>query len=199
MRFPTIPALLAALGMAAGLSACSSGPSIRADADPTVNLSNYKTFGFFDRVSTDKNAYTTIVSTRLKDATRREMEKRGYQFVTSNPQLLANFNINIENKQDIRSTPSAGVGVGYGYYGYRAGMYGTWGGYPQEIETVNYQEGTLSIDLVDSSKQQLVWQGTAQGRINKKAVENPGPAIDKVVGEIFAKYPIPAAGAPAQK
>lgn len=188
--------ILLSLAYAAALAGCSSGPDIRADGDPSANMASYKTFGFFDRVSTDKNAYTTIVSTRLKDATRREMEKRGYQYVQSNPQLLANFNVNITDKQDIRSTPSAGVG--YGYYGYRAGMYGVWGGYPQDIETVNYQEGTLSIDLVDSQKQQLVWQGTAQGRINKESIQNPGPAIDRVVTEIFTKYPVPDPTAPAK-
>jgi hypothetical protein len=193
-RFNSV-ALLTVLSFAAGLSACTSGPAIRADGDPSANMSSYKTFGFYDRVSTDKNAYTTIVSTRLKEATRREMEKRGYQYVSSNPQLLANFNLNITDKQDIRSSPSTGVG----YYGYRSGMYGTWGGYPQDIQTVNYQEGTLSIDLVDSAKQQLVWQGTAQGRIDKKKAENPGPAIDQVVMDIFAKFPVPAPGVPPQK
>lgn len=178
------------------LSACESGPAIRADTDPSVNLSSYKTFGFFDRVSTDKTAYTTLVSTRLKDATRRELEKRGYQYTADNPQLLANFGLNIQDKQEIRSTPSAGVG--YGYYGYRAGMYGVWGGYPQDIDTVNYKDGTLTIDVVEASKKQLVWQGTAQGRVDKKAIENPGPAIDAVVSEIFTKFPVPAPAAPAQ-
>lgn len=196
MRFLKPFALLALLGLTGGLTACSSRPEIRADADPTVNLSAYKTFGFFEKVSTDKNAYTTLISTRLKDAASNELTKRGYTHSQTDPQLLVNFNLNIENRQDVQSTPSMGVGYG-GYYGYRAGMYGVWGGYPQDIETVHYQVGTLAIDLVDSAKQQLVWQGTAQGRLNKKAVENPGPAIDTVVGEIFAKYPIPAPGAPA--
>jgi len=178
------------------LSACATGPTIRADADPSVNLSSYKTFGFFEKVSTDKSAYTTLVSTRLKDATRRELEKRGYQYSAANPQLLANFGLNIQDKQEIRSTPTASVG--YGYYGYRAGMYGVWGGYPQDIDTINYQEGTLTVDLVDATKKQLIWQGTAQGRIDKKAIENPGPAIDAVVSEIFTKFPVPAPGVPAQ-
>lgn len=195
MRLVNPIPLLAAIA-ALGLSACTSGPDIRADGDPGANLSSYKTFGFYDRVATDTNSYTTIISARLKDAARREMEMRGYTYAQSDPQLLVNFNVNIQNRQDIRSTPAAGVGVGY--YGYRAGMYGVWGGYPQEIETVNYQEGTLNIDLVDAAKKQLVWQGTAQGRIDRKAVENPGPAVDKVVSEIFAKYPVPAPGVPAQ-
>jgi Domain of unknown function (DUF4136) len=195
MRTARFISVLAVIAIGTVLSACESGPDIRADTDPTVNVSSYKTFGFFDRVSTDKSAYTTLISTRLKEATRRELEKRGFQYVDTDPQLLANFGLNVQDKQEIRSSPSMGVG----YYGYRSGMYGVWGGYPQDIDTVNYKEGTLSIDLVDSAKKQLIWQGTAQGRINKEAVENPGPAIDKVVSEIFLKFPVPAPGVPAQK
>jgi Domain of unknown function (DUF4136) len=199
MRTSTVsPGAISAAGAALLtllLAACAaSGPTIRTDADPSANLAAYKTFGYFDHVSTDKSAYTTIISTRLKEATRREMEKRGYTYVESNPDLLVNFNINIQNKTDVRSTPSASAG----FYGYRAGMYGAWAGYPQDVETYHYQEGTLSIDLVDSKKQQLVWQGIAQGKINKEAVENPGPAVDKVVGDIFAKFPGSPPATPAQ-
>lgn len=183
---------LAFTALSLTLAACESRPTIRADGDPTANLSNYQTFGYFDRVSTDKNQYTTLVTTRLKDSTKRELEQRGFKYVESNPQLLVNFNVNIQNKTDVRSTPSAG----YGYYGYRAGMYGAWAGYPQDIQTVHYQDGTLSVDLVDAAKQQLVWQGVAEGRIQKEAVENPGPAIDRVITEIFTKFPIPNPAAP---
>ncbi|HEU4484683.1 MAG TPA: DUF4136 domain-containing protein [Povalibacter sp.] len=184
------------LAMACGviaLSGCSSGPSIRADADPSANLSAYRSFGFITPLSTDKVGYSTIVTARLKEATTREMQRRGYIYSETAPQLLINFNINVENRHDTRSTPSTGWG---GYYGYRAGMYGVWGGYPQEVETVHYQIGTLTIDVVDAARKQLVWQGIAQGRIHQKAVQNPGPAIDSAVSDIFAKYPVPA-GTPA--
>jgi hypothetical protein len=188
-------AMMAAGAFGIILGGCApAGPTIRADGDPSANLSSYKTFGFYDRVSTDKNAYTTILSTRLKETTKSELEKRGYQYSQSDPQLMVNFATNIENRTDVQSSPSAGVG---GFYGYRAGMYGAWAGYPQDIETVHYQEGTLSIDLVDAAKQKLVWQGVAQGRINKKAVENPTAAIDGVVMDIFAKFPVPAPNAAA--
>jgi hypothetical protein len=179
----------------AGLAACESGPEIRADGDPSVNLTSYKTFGFFDRASTDKAGYGTILTTRLKDSTWKELEKRGYQHVDTNPQLVVNFNVNVQDKTKVTSTPSSGVG----YYGYRAGMYGTWAGYPQDIQTVNYRQGTLAIDIVDAARKQVVWQGIAEGKVTKSMTDNPGAAIDSIVGDIFAKYPVPAAGAPAQK
>src|ERR1044071_8821333 len=94
------------------LFACSSGPTIRADADPAARLSSYKTFGFFDRVATDKSSYTTILTSRLKDATRQQMVQRGYS-EASTPELLINFNVNIADRVEIQSSPD------YGYYGYR--------------------------------------------------------------------------------
>jgi hypothetical protein len=183
----TIAKLLVALGLSLSLTACASGPTIRADGDPSVDLSTYKTFGFFDHLSTDQSKYSTMITTRLKDATRRELQKRGYQ-EAEQPQLLVNFNTNVVSRSEVQSTPAAG-----GFYGYRAGMYGAWGGYPQDVYTTHYQEGTLAIDVVDSTKKQLVWQGVAQARLTKSMLDNPGETIDSVVADIFAKYPVPAA------
>jgi hypothetical protein len=181
-------ALATGLAVLLTLAGCgSSGPSIRVDGDPAANIPSFRTFGYFDQLATDKAGYSTILTARLKDATRRELEKHGYQYVDANPELLVNFNVNIAEKTEIRSSPS--TSVGYGYYGYRAGMYGAWGGYPQDIETRNYKQGTLSIDVVDASKRALVWQGVAEGRVSKEAQQNPGPAIDAVVAQIMAGFP----------
>ena len=64
-------------------------------------------------------------------------------------------------KTEIRSSPN--MSAGYGYYGYRAGMYGAWSGYPYDVETTNYRQGTLTIDVVDAGRKALVWQGVAEG------------------------------------
>lgn len=184
--------MLATLALGAAIAACTSGPKIRADADPSVDFKTYKTFGFFQQLSTDKSKYSTMLTTRLKDAARRELQTRGYQ-EAEQPQLLVNFNTNVENRTDVQSTGSSA-----GFYGYRSGMYGAWGAYPQDVYTTHYQEGTLAIDLVDASKQQLVWQGIAQARLTKTMLENPGATIDSVVADIFAKYPVPPAGSTSQ-
>ena len=186
MRHTKAICLSAAIAVGLLASACASGPQVRADADPSVNFSAYKTFGFFDQLATDRSKYSTMITSRLKDATRRELQRRGYEEASA-PQLLVNFNTNVENRTDVQSTPSAGAG----FYGYRAGMYGAWGGYPQDVHTTHYQEGTLAIDIVDASKKQLVWQGVAQARLTKSMLENPGDTIDSVVTDIFAKYPVP--------
>lgn len=172
------------------------GPSIYVDADPKADLSSYKTFAFYEHTATDKAAYSTLVSTRLKEATRRELEARGLQHVHAAPQMLVNFHLAVEHRTDVKSVPAPPMG---GFYGYRGGVYGVWGGYPHDVETT-YDVGTLAIDVVDAAKKQLVWQGIAEGSISREAAENPGPAIDQVVTEVFARYPVPAAtAAPAPK
>ncbi|MCI0654722.1 MAG: DUF4136 domain-containing protein [Methylococcaceae bacterium] len=180
------PAILAI----ALLSGCATGPTIRVDKDPAAKMTAYKSFGFFDRLGTDRAQYSTIVTSWLKQAIRTQMERIGYAYNEKDPDLHVNFFLNVEEKQEIRSAPSS---MGPGFYGYRGGMYGAWGGYPYDIETITYNEGTLSIDLVDAKKKALVWQGLAEGRVKDESIRNPGPAIDKVVGEIFSNFPNPPA------
>jgi uncharacterized protein DUF4136 len=184
----TFVRIVIALGCALLLAACESGPTIRADGDPSVDFTAYKTFGFFDQLSTDKSKYATMLTGRLKDATRAELTKRGYTEAPE-PQLLVNFSTNVENRTEVQST---GTSASYGFYGYRAGMYGAWGGYPQDVYTTHYQQGTLAIDMVDSAKKQLVWQGIAQARLTKTMLDNPGAAIGSVVADIFERYPVKA-------
>lgn len=168
------------------LAGCASGPEVRVDADPAVNVTSFRTFAFFEPLATDKAGYSTLVTSRLKDATRREMESRGYVYDAAKPQLLLNFQLNIQERMNVSSSPSAGVGYG-GYYGYRS--YGAWAGYPADVQTTYYKEGTLNIDVVDAERKSLVWQAVAEGRVKKEAMKNPGPAIDSVVTLLMTDFP----------
>jgi hypothetical protein len=155
---------------------CASRPDIRLDKAPSLESATYRTFGFFDPVSTDKSLYTTIISGRLKSATRAELERRNYVYDEKNPDLRVNFTLNVVDRQELRATP-----VG-GFVGTRLGL--------NELDTVNYRQGTLSVDLVDARKNELVWQGVAEGRISRKSMDEPGPAVDKVVGDLFTSFPL---------
>jgi hypothetical protein len=95
--------------------------------------------------------------------------------------LRVNFFVKVADKQKIRSSPATGF---YGYRGYRA-----WGGYPHNIETVDYQAGTLSVDLVDAKTNALVWQGLALGKVKKEAYKDPAATIDAVITDIFKRFP----------
>jgi hypothetical protein len=165
------------------LSACQTRPEIRTQSAPELNAHQYQTFGFVDHPSTDRASYTTLTTRYLKDAVTREMVARGYR-PSDKPDLLINFQV--ASKDKVESYPAPAVGVGYGRWGWRNWGWGVgYGG--SDVRTVT--EGSLTIDVVDQQQKALVWSGTAQGRLTKKALDNPQPAIDDAVSAIFAKYP----------
>ena len=181
----------AALSMLAG---CESGPTIRSNADPSANLSSYKTYMFAEKTGTDGQNFSTPITSYFKESIRREMDARGYKYVEGGPaELLVNFNANARENVDVRTTPGATYGYG-GYYGYRGGMYGYGAAYAPEVQTVRYKVGTANVDVVDLSKKQVVWEGIAEARLTDKMMKDPRTAISGVITEMFLQFPGRAAG-----
>ena len=166
------------------LAGCASGPSIYVNTDPSASFAGYRTYNFMTPLGTDRPGYSSVLSEYLRAAASRELEARGYQ-KSDNPDLLVNFNVQTKEKIQSNTMP-AGPAYG-GYYGYRSGYYGTWGGY--ETQITQYTEGTLTVDVVDAARKQLAWDGTAIGRVREEARKNLQPAIDKVMAQIFEKFP----------
>lgn len=175
--------LMALLPGALLLAACASKPTIRSNVDPAANFANYKTFAFLDEVGGGKAKYDSFASQYIKSAIVREMQARGLQRADA-PDLLVNIHVQAKDKVRVSETPTGYYG---GYYGYRGGAYGWGAGVSTTVD--NYTEGTLNIDVVDRGTSKLVWEGIAVGRISDKARDNPQPAIDAVVKQVFEKFP----------
>jgi hypothetical protein len=182
MRVITLQLFMCA---AAALTACASTPTIHHETNPAATFGSYKTFGFLSPLATDKYPYESLLTQHLKDAARHQMESKGYVFNSNAADLLLNFYVNIQDKQDVRSTsqPVAVVSYAGGYYGYRTGYYRVYN--TATIETVNYKQGTLTIDLVDAKQKVLAWSATAEGRVSNNALKDPGPAIDALVATMM--------------
>jgi hypothetical protein len=180
------------VGAVIALAACATPINTRAQTDPNANLSSYHTYGFYAEPGTNRGGYSTPITGYFKNAVSREMNARGYKYTEESPDLLINFNTNVRENVDVRSTPVPTYGVGYGgYYGYRGGMYVAGPiGYGTEVETVRYKAGTANIDVVDAAKKQLVWEGVAEGKITDKMMKNPQATIDQVIKDMFVNYPI---------
>jgi hypothetical protein len=181
--------LLITLGLL--LAACATGPRVRTDLDPSANFTLYRTYNFAPETGTDRAGYSTLITARFKQAVSREMEARGYRLAES-PDLLVNFFTSVRDATSVQSAP---VVVGVDYYRYRNGLYVAWPLYGNDVSTVHYRVGTASIDVVDAARKQLIWEGTAEGRLNSRALKDPGPVIEKAVKEIFERYPARAGSA----
>jgi hypothetical protein len=169
-------------GVLAILPACASKPVVRTQSAPALDLQKYQSFGFVEHPDTDKAGYTTLVTRYLKDAVSREMVARGYTR-SDHPDLLVNFTTGSKDKVEGDSWPD--VGLGWGRWSRGWGWGGTWGS--RDIRTTT--EGSLTIDVVDPQQKELIWSGTAKGRVTTRDEDNPQSAIDKAVTAIFTKYP----------
>ncbi|MAD75794.1 MAG: hypothetical protein CML20_13570 [Rheinheimera sp.] len=179
---------LTATLLALTLTACSSNPTVRSDQATDVNFSQYQTFSFVEELATDRAGYTTLVTQHFKDAISNELAARGLRYVESDPQLLVNFNSNVANRSETRSTPTASYH--YGYYHYRRGIvYAGFPVYSNDVSTVHYKVGTVNIDLVDAAKRRLIWEGIAEGTLKQNDLEQPRDAAARTVALIFEKLP----------
>jgi hypothetical protein len=169
------------------LAGCATtrAPETRVDYDKSSDFSVYRTFGFPAETGTDRGGYSTLVTSYFKSAVSTAMEARGYKYTAERPDLLVNFFMNTTERTELRSPR---IGAGYGYYGYRHGLYSPWPMY-EEDRPVTYKYGTINVDIVDAEKKQLVWEGIAEGRVSKEALENPKVTINAVVTELMRQYP----------
>jgi hypothetical protein len=135
------------------------------------------------RVSIKPNRIVTTIRHSDPAATRTRLESLGYKYSEKIPQLLINFSGQLSDKLRVDSAPAAG-----GYYGYRSGKYGAWGGY-NSTYVDQYTEGTVNIDMVDAAANRMVWEGIVTGRVTDKTKENLGPVLDAVVAELLAEFP----------
>jgi Domain of unknown function (DUF4136) len=164
---------LAALAVVAFAAACATKPDVRHDLDPAADLGTYKTFAFYDAGSA---SYESLLEQRLRQATRAQLERQRYVYDERNPDLRVNYALHVIDKQELQSIPAAG-------------RFGGYRGWNNHLQTVEYRQGTLAIDLVDAKRNALVWRAVAEGRLDSKAIEQPGPTIDAAVGELFARFP----------
>jgi len=187
--YALVGSMVVAVSLALG-SCAAPKINTRSQTDPSVNLASYHTYNFVAEPGTNRGGYSTPITTYFKTAISRELNARGYKLTEENPELLINFNTNAREQVDIRSTPS--MSYGYGYYGYRGGLYaaGPIGG--SDVETVRYKQGTANIDVVDAAKKQLVWEGVAEGKITDTMMKNPQATIDTVIADMFLNYPVKA-------
>lgn len=180
---------LSCLALLAGLvlAACATGPEIRSDHAPGADFSKYRTYAIMDSAgrTSDEAAYLTLAGQRVRAAIHRQMEALGYTRVEQDPDLLVNFSIAVETKQQVTRVPDP---VPYPYY-FRYGLYDPWPYYSYDTWVREYQQGTLMIDLVDAETRTLVWEAAAEGRVTKDTRENMEARINEVVAKMFERFP----------
>ncbi|MFC1719616.1 DUF4136 domain-containing protein [Pseudomonadota bacterium] len=179
------------------LAACAPSVKVRSDADPGVNLGQFKTYDFFSQLGIEGDGYSSLLGQHFRDAISSQMNARGFT-QSGSPQLQINVSIGSEEK--VRVNTYQDPYLYGGYYGVRGrGFYGNPWGYAGGMTSTTvsqYTEANVYIDVVDASAHKLVWQGVATFTLTDKMQSQMRETVNNTVEKIFTQFPVskPASG-----
>jgi len=182
---------LSLLALLIVVSSCSS-IQVTADYDKKADFNTYKTFAFF-KTGIDKAEINDIDKRRILRAIESELLAKGLT-KSENPDLLISLFTKSQQRVDVYNNAWGmgawgwgGFGPGWGWGGYGPGWGWGWGWNNQPAVSTT-TEGTLFIDLIDTKKKELIWQGMGTGYLSRK-VEKKEERIKEFVSTIMQKYP----------
>jgi len=140
---------------------CSSVRIVSTNPTEGFSLSNYKTFDFY-KVTTEEEPSPTFTQRTewIKSEISKQLTNKGLIQTADNPDLLINLGIVVEEKVQTRETTIRDAPMYMGQRNY------SW--QSQEVPVGTYEEGTVTVDLVDRKKDERVWEGVASSVIVKK-------------------------------
>lgn len=164
------------IGLAAlALAGCASGPQLSRLDDPEVDLRVYRTFAF-----AASDISHSLIDRRLYGAARQELERRGYGYDVLAPELLVNIAAELVEPHGARVVPGSPLA-------------------DRVAETDDQLLGRLAVDLIDLRRRQVVWHGSARGRVTPAMLREPGVAVERAVAAIFDGFPVRADHAAATR
>jgi hypothetical protein len=184
------PKCLCLLALAALLaSACASGISIRSDEDPSADFGRFSTWGFFDELGIEGGYNSPIYGEHFRAAISREMNQRGYR-VGDDPDLMVNVTIRTDDKVKM-STYTAPYMSGHYYQRPGGASYGSALGVGVGVgsRATKTTEASVFIDLVNTEKNRIAWQGVAVIDVNDKVAQQLRDSIYTAVNKVFGQYP----------
>ncbi len=144
----------------------------------------------------------SLAKERIVKALTEAFEAKGYKAASKDKaDFYVVFHVNVTNKRQI-VTDYKTIGVpyyGYGYYGHRHPYRYSGGTAVVPVyREINYKEGKIVVDALDSKTKKIFWRGTATDRLKSlKTPEERWEYIKEVVTKLLASFP--AKNKPAPK
>ncbi len=133
------------------LSACAT-VSVGADHDPDVRFDQYRTFGWEASdglpVGDPRLDNNPFFDSRVRAAAELELSAKGLRLVNQSPDLLIHYHASVQRHVDVIK--------GDERRGYSSPDYA------QSSTMVEFEEGTLLLDIADAKSKRILWRGWAQ-------------------------------------
>jgi len=167
------------------LQACS-GIKVSQDYEQGYDFSQLKTW---DWKPNDNKEYgivdNDLMDQRIRAAIVNKLSARHYrQIDTGTPDFYISYHMSVE--QIIRSSNVSG---GFSVGGSSSGRYGRIGiGTGGRVQT--YDQGTLLIDVTDSSSNKLIWRGTSTQSVSEHSdPEKITQSVNETVEKTLLQFP----------
>ncbi|MBC3847513.1 DUF4136 domain-containing protein [Winogradskyella echinorum] len=165
------------------LSSCSS-VRVAADYDREANFDQYKTFAFF-KPGIDKAEISDIDKRRILRAIEAELMAKGMT-KSENPDMLVS--IFTKSNQRVNIYNNAWGAGAWGWGGFNRWGWG-WGPGFGGSQVSTKTEGMLFIDLIDTDKKELIWQGSGTGYLVTRNVDKKEARIKEFVSKTMEQFP----------
>jgi hypothetical protein len=179
----TGPALIVRATLFLLFAATACALKVQTGYDKSADFSQYKTYAWIPRATPATNpALAAIIHQNIE----YELNQKGLHKVDGNADLL------------VQSYGGAGEVEG-GYApadpsytatgGYPVPGTSMWGGSLPATSAPQVMHGSITVDLVDARRKQLVWRATAKGKMDYNKRGKLLEQANKAVSEMFKKYP----------
>lgn len=183
-----LPKILSALFLLFILNGCST-IQVSEDYAQNVDFNALKTYQWLpvaDQVEPTAAEFekkNPLIAQRFENAITREMQTKGYRFVTDKPQAYVTYHVGVKSK--IRSTPvTTTVGFGTGFYGGYGGL-----GFQTEPDIQEYQQGKVVVDILNADKK-LIWRGISTSDVEQhESPQQITEQVNQIIQKLLAQYP----------
>jgi hypothetical protein len=148
--------------------------------DSAYDFSRIRTFQWSPGAESTLEQRNPFMHSRVVSAIDYELCATGLTEVETSPDVYVTYHASVEDKVRLESDS---YGYGFGSYGRGGwGAYGYSGVVPVMTTTreVEYEEGTLVVDIWDAASRQLVWRGT----LSRVFADNAQKAEKQVIDAI---------------
>jgi hypothetical protein len=145
---------------------------IENEFDQSADFSRFHTFAIVQGRMNSKNPSLNneLVKKRIDGDIQKDLAAKGLTFVESGrADLNVRYTLGAVRKNELETYPAG------------------WHGWGTRVVRVPYTEGTLVIDLRDTSSRSLVWRAIA--REEKRDPSKVEGKLDDMVKKAFEKYP----------
>jgi hypothetical protein len=166
------------------LTGCAS-VSVNYDYDTNFDFSTLKGYRWLE-VPADFPA-NAIAIQRIKHAVDQQMQAKGFEQVSDSPDFLISM---LGFKDVIRQGVVTGTAYSDypGYRGYRG--YGRSGSFERQYEVNEFEEGTLTLTIINAARSALIWEGSATTFLEPdRSTEYKEQKTKEIIARLLSGFP----------